>query len=90
MTTIDIIGTLYTPIVTDADGEIVSGGEALAGWHANTIPEVPEWASCRVTPSAKRRVFAGMEAETCCYVFESEATFVAEATELNLIEVEHG
>lgn len=66
MTTLDIIGPLYD----------VPGGAVLPGWHVNSIPAVPEWASYRVTPTAKRRVFAGMEAETCCYVFPDEATFL--------------
>jgi len=79
MTTIDIIGLLYSDIAAPVQ---------LPGWHVNTIPAVPEWAGCKVEPSHKRRVFAGMAAETCCYVFESEADFVESADALGLIEHE--
>lgn len=87
MITLDIIGTIYTPIVLDEDDiEIVSGGEPLPGFHVNTIPAIPAWEQYRVNPASKRRVFAGMEAETVCYVFPDEQTFRAEATPLGLLQ----
>lgn len=75
MITFDIIGTIYTDVATSPDGDVLSGGEPLPGYHINTIPEVPGWEQYRVEPASKRRVFAGMEAETVCYVFPDEATF---------------
>lgn len=77
MTTLDIIGTLYTPLITDTNGEYVSGGDQLPGYHVNTIPAVVGWEQYRVAPTTKRRVFAGLDAETICYVFPDESTFLA-------------
>ena len=85
MITLDIIGVMYSALVLDSDGEIMSGGEPLAGWHVNTIPAVPEWKAYRITPTAKRQVFAGLITETCCYVFPDEAAFTAEAKALDLL-----
>lgn len=75
MITLDIIGTLHSSITTDASGDYLSGGEPLPGFHVNAIPAVQGWEQYRIEPTAKRRVFAGMEAETVCYVFPDEATF---------------
>lgn len=86
MITIDIIGSLHSDIITDAAGDYLSGGEPLPGFHINTIPEVPGWEQYRVEPASKRRVFAGMEAETVCYVFPDEAAFRAEAITLGLLQ----
>lgn len=84
--TLDIIGNLYTPVICDTEGEVISGGEALPGWHVNTIPAVPEWEAYKVEPTTKRRVFSGMADETCCYAFPDEATFTDSATELGFLE----
>ena len=75
MITLDIIGTLHSTIITAEDGEYVSGGDPLPGFHVNAIPPVHGWEQYRVEPTTKRRVFAGMEAETVCYIFPDEATF---------------
>lgn len=86
MITLDIIGTIYTDVVTSSDGDVLSGGEPLPGYHINTIPEVPGWEQYRIEPASKRRVFAGMGAETVCYVFPDEQTFRAEAITLGLLQ----
>lgn len=86
MITLDIIGTLYSDINADAAGNYLSGGDPLPGYHINTIPEVPGWEQYRVEPEHKRRVFAGMEAETVCYVFPDEATFRSEANLIGVLQ----
>lgn len=80
--TIDVIGFMYSGGTYDAEGNELTPSIQLEGWHVNTIPEVPEWASCRVIPASKRRIFAGMEAETCCYVFPSEESYLTELEKL--------
>lgn len=87
MITLDIIGTIYTPVVFDEDDiDIVSGGEPLPGYHVNSIPAVDGWEDYLVTPATKRRVFAGMESQTCCYKFPDEQTFRTEAITLGLLQ----
>jgi len=73
---VDVIGIFYTPVVTDTEGEYVSGGNPLPGYHVNMIPAIPEWEKYRVEPMSKHRVFSGMDAETVCYIFPDEATFL--------------
>ena len=77
MITLDVIGLMYSPAVLDDDGALLSGGEPLPGYHVNTIPAVEAWEAYRVTPTAKRRVFAGLVAETVCYKFPDEATYLS-------------
>lgn len=86
MITLDIIGALYTPVVTDAAGDYVSGGDLLPGHHVNTVPAVPGWEPYRVEPASKRRVFAGMAAETVCYVFPDAETFLTAAIAAGLAD----
>lgn len=86
MISLDIIGHLHTPSITNEHGEYVSGGDTLPGWYVNTIPAVPEWEQYRITPSQKRRVFAGLESETCCYVFEDEDSFAVSAIAAGLAQ----
>ena len=74
--TIDVIGFMYSGGTYDLEGNELTPAIQLAGWHVNTIPAVPEWDSCRVTPTSKRRIFLGMEPETCCYVFADEAIYI--------------
>lgn len=75
MIAFDIIGTIYTDAVTSSDGDVLSGGEPLPGFHVNAIPPAHGWEQYRVEPTTKRRVFAGMETETVCYVFPDESAF---------------
>lgn len=80
--TIDVIGFLFSAGTYDAEGNELTPAIQLEGWHVNTIPAVPEWASLRINPTNKRRIFAGAFDETCCYVFPSEESYLAELEKL--------
>lgn len=86
MITLDIIGSMYTPVAIDASGEYISGGEPLPGFHVNAIPAVPGWEAYRVEPTSKRRVFAGMAEQTMCYVFSDEDVFNLACIDAGLAE----
>jgi hypothetical protein len=66
----DLLKTLYTPVITDDEGEVISGGEALDGFHLNTTEPLEGLDSYQFTPTVPRQVFAGTE--TYFYAFESE------------------
>lgn len=58
---VDVVGVLHTDFVLGADGEVLSGGEPIPGWHVNvnTKCEVPEeLVPYLVTPETPERVFA--------------------------------
>ena len=70
---LDVVGTLYTPGVYDAEGEVVTPPEALPGYHINATRPVAEWAAFTVAPSVARRGFSG--APTYYYRFADEEEF---------------
>lgn len=59
--TIDLIGTLYEPIVVDETGVPVGDPVAMAGYHVNITDDelTHEIAPYVVTPTVLSRVFAG-------------------------------
>lgn len=59
-TAIDVIGTLYTPVVLAADGEtILSGGAPSPGWHVNLAGTLPAGLEqYLITPLHPQRIFA--------------------------------
>ena len=79
----DIIGTIYTPAVLDAEGNVNTEPQALPGWHINTPEAVPGWDQYRVFPDTPMRVYSGHE--TICYSFPDEAAFTAAAIEAGLL-----
>ena len=79
----DIIGTIYTPAVLDAEGNVVTEPQAIPGWHINTPDVIEGWEAYRVFPETPMRVYAGHE--TVCYSFTDEAAFTAAAIEAGLL-----
>lgn len=79
----DIIGTIYTPAVLDAEGNVVTEPQAIPGWHINAPAEVEGWEAYQVFPETPMRVYAGHE--TVCYSFPDEAAFTAAAIEAGLL-----
>lgn len=80
---IDIIGLIYEPtgvMLTDSEGGEYPEMHSVAGWHVNTVGEVPEWLEFRVTPTIPRRIFAGVA--TYFYSFPSEEVFSTYYTDL--------
>lgn len=74
----DILGTLYAPVVTDDEGEIISGGESLQGFHINTTAPLEGLDEYLVTPTTPRQVFAGVP--TYFYTFPDEAFWLSLGT----------
>jgi hypothetical protein len=59
-TALDVIGTLFTPVVMDEEGEtVISGGDPLPGYHVNLAGNIPAgWEAFAVEVSTPRRKFA--------------------------------
>jgi hypothetical protein len=70
---IDVIGTMYTPAITDVNGEVLIPAEPIKGFHVNASEVVEGWESLRVEPKTPSRVFFG--GTTVCYAFESQEAF---------------
>lgn len=79
----DIIGTIYTPAVLDAEGNVTTEPQAIPGWHINMPEAVAGWEQHQVFPETPMRVYAGHE--TVCYSFQDEAAFTAAAIEAGLL-----
>lgn len=79
----DIIGTIYTPAVLDAEGNVITESQAIPGWHVNTPTPVFGWYEYRVFPETPMRVYSGHD--TVYYSFADEAEFTAAAIEVGLL-----
>lgn len=56
---LDVIGTITTPAVLDADGNVVSPPVTLDGYHVNLRGRLPDGCAANVvTPATPQRVFA--------------------------------
>lgn len=73
MIQIDVIGTLFAAVPTDAPEGFAPA--ALPGYHVNATHRVPGWDAQRVTPATPRRVFGGIP--TVFYTFADKDSFDA-------------
>ena len=83
----DLIGEIYTPVVLDSEGTILSGGEVVADvsgspyYHVNTLPPLAEsLEQYVVTPETQVRVFAGRD-DTICLKFSSRDEWLSKGFE---------
>ena len=77
MKNIDVIGKIVDTSGTyDEDDNLLTTATYIAGWHANTTSEVPEWSDYLLDPqpATPYRVYAGGVVPVC-YVFPDEETF---------------
>lgn len=79
----DIIGTIYTPAVLDAEGNVITESQAIPGWHINTPEAVAGWEQHQVFPETPMRIYSGHD--TVYYSFADEAEFTAAAIEAGLL-----
>lgn len=88
---IDVIGAMTTLAIEDENGNVIQDSVLVPGYHVNTLPAIPGLEAYQVTPTFKRRVFAGREDDTACYRFADEAEWLAVANPLGLLEgISHG
>lgn len=74
---IDVIGLIFEPtgnMISDGEGGEYPEQAPIVGWHVNTSEPVEAWEQYRVTPTAPRRVYTGLE--PVCYAFPDEATYL--------------
>ena len=77
MHNLSVIGKIAaTPGTYDEEGNQLTASTYIAGWHANTTSEVPEWSDYLLDPqpATPYRVYAGGVVPVC-YVFPDEETF---------------
>ena len=77
MNDLSVIGKIVdAPGTYDDDDNLLTAATYVAGWHANTTSEIPEWSDYLRNPQPVTpvRVYAGGVAPVC-YVFPDEETF---------------
>ena len=77
MHNLSVIGKIAaTPGTYNENGDLLTAGTYVAGIHANTTSEIPEWSDYMRDPQPAKpyRVYAGGVVPVC-YVFPDEETF---------------